>query len=352
MFTEILPVRAPEPTDPRYLDVYVAEVETTRCGPLINHLSIDLPLKQSQGEYIFDLTHLKRVKRTTIRERKDCIADTTDETSSVGCSIDGRPPSMKRRRRNDEIRLEIVLGPVLWLEKLYTSAPDELKTKYELVKVYKCEVPARHAESVEEGIEFSAAWPISFFANKTPESFELRRQVSQEEIEQMRNGMEQAIEDVFCQSNSERNGVVVINPETGQVLARSADEQNFQSVDPGINPLATSVILAIQGVSRLERQAALRHGMDNNTFHSGSYLCTGYDVYTTLEPSVFESMALVHARIRRLVFGCRRSNSVGGLTKMAVHALPGTNHKYRVFACTEESELEKRCVACHNRLNQ
>lgn len=70
-----------------------------------------------------------------------------------------------------------------------------------------------------------------------------------------------------------------------------------------------------------------------------------YDLYTTIEPGVFEAMALVHSRIRRVVFGI--SNCVdGGLggtgMETAVHALP-TNHHYRVFCCAPDSELFRKC---------
>ena len=60
----------------------------------------------------------------------------------------------------------------------------------------------------------------------------------------------------------------------------------------------------------------------------------------TKEPGFFESMALVHARIRRVVF-CN-DNEGGGLSgsssEASIHALPSTNHRYRAFRCVKDNK--------------
>jgi len=92
-------------------------------------------------------------------------------------------------------------------------------------------------------------------------------------------------------------------------------------------------------VSRKERLAAIGLGMDNDSFKNNQYLCTGYDIYLTKEPGIFESMALVHARIRRVVF-CRSSDDGGlggGGNDSSIHSLPSTNHRYRAFRVVEKA---------------
>ena len=44
-------------------------------------------------------------------------------------------------------------------------------------------------------------------------------------------------------------------------------------------------------------------------------------------------MALVHSRVRRVVFGVqdREMGGLGGTTTEGIHSLPGTNHHYRAF---------------------
>ena len=147
------------------------------------------------------------------------------------------------------------------------------------------------------------------------------------------------------------SGVAIVDPGRG-VVSSSCQERKIQllasdahPVDrPGAtknlpdwaNPLRSSIILAIQGVSRKERSTASGKGMDSDDFKNGQYLCTGYDIYVTTEPDIFEAMAITHSRFRRVIYGIRNS-STGGLggtgSTTAVYSLPGTNHHYRVFQC-------------------
>lgn len=63
----------------------------------------------------------------------------------------------------------------------------------------------------------------------------------------------------------------------------------------------------------------------------GSYRLTDTTLYVTLEPCPMCAMAIVHARVRRLVFGAwdPRAGAAGSLTD--VFALPGLNHRVDVF---------------------
>ena len=63
----------------------------------------------------------------------------------------------------------------------------------------------------------------------------------------------------------------------------------------------------------------------------GSYRLTGTTLYVTLEPCPMCAMAIVHARVRRLVFGAwdPRAGAAGSVTD--IFALPGLNHRVDVF---------------------
>jgi tRNA(adenine34) deaminase len=63
----------------------------------------------------------------------------------------------------------------------------------------------------------------------------------------------------------------------------------------------------------------------------GSYRLTGTTLYVTLEPCVMCAAAVVHARVRRLVFGAwdPRAGAAGSITD--VFALPQLNHRVDVF---------------------
>jgi tRNA(adenine34) deaminase len=62
-----------------------------------------------------------------------------------------------------------------------------------------------------------------------------------------------------------------------------------------------------------------------------SYRLTDTILYVTLEPCVMCASAIVHARVRRLVFGAfdPRAGAAGSLTN--VFTLPGLNHRVDVF---------------------
>jgi len=63
----------------------------------------------------------------------------------------------------------------------------------------------------------------------------------------------------------------------------------------------------------------------------GSYRLTDTTLYVTLEPCVMCASAMVHARVRRLVFGAwdPRAGAAGSITN--VFTLPGLNHRVDVF---------------------
>ncbi|HTX05166.1 MAG TPA: tRNA adenosine(34) deaminase TadA [Steroidobacteraceae bacterium] len=63
----------------------------------------------------------------------------------------------------------------------------------------------------------------------------------------------------------------------------------------------------------------------------GSYRLSDTTLYVTLEPCPMCAMAIVHARVRRLVFGAwdPRAGAAGSVTD--IFALPGINHRVDVF---------------------
>jgi tRNA(Arg) A34 adenosine deaminase TadA len=336
---------------PTLVEAYVAIVEPKQCGSLVKQLSRDLPLTQKT----IDLSHLRRVKRTLLPSKnvEGRPATDTEDGELKSEDPDVQQTSKKRQRTtNESVHLEVLLGGVhvidrMILEKGDQCAPAKLLNE---LKILKMHVPARPPESELEWKAFHARWPTTFFPNKTREYREKEMQLSLDEIQQMRRGMEEAIADSLCgDSKKVIKGAVVVSPETGCVIARASDERDVQQL-PSIceqNPLATYILLALQGVSRREREVAIEKGMDSYTFQKGQYLCTGYDIYTTMEPTVFEAMALAHARVRRVVYGSLSPTSLGGISDMSVHALPGTNHHYRTFTCRVDTGLWKQCQGSH-----
>jgi tRNA(adenine34) deaminase len=73
----------------------------------------------------------------------------------------------------------------------------------------------------------------------------------------------------------------------------------------------------------------------------GSYRLTDTTLYVTLEPCVMCAAAMVHARVRRLVFGAWDPRAGGAGSVVNVFTLPGLNHRVDVFG----GVLMEECAA-------
>lgn len=73
----------------------------------------------------------------------------------------------------------------------------------------------------------------------------------------------------------------------------------------------------------------------------GSYRLGGTVLYVTLEPCLMCAAAIIHARVRRLVYGAfdPRAGAVG--SRIDAFALPGLNHRVDVFG----GVLAEECAA-------
>jgi tRNA(adenine34) deaminase len=71
----------------------------------------------------------------------------------------------------------------------------------------------------------------------------------------------------------------------------------------------------------------------------GSYRLTETVLYVTLEPCVMCAAALVHARVRRVVFGAFDAQAGAAGSLIDVFRLPGLNHQVDVFG----GVLEQQC---------
>ena len=118
------------------------------------------------------------------------------------------------------------------------------------------------------------------------------------------------------------------------------------------HPLYTSLCQCIEGVSALIR-GDLKHDEGEEEEYSSvficivfsnsddvmpldQYICTGFDAYMLVEPDVMEAMALVHSRIRRVIFRDKNPQFGGLGSVQSIHGLPNLNHHYRVFQYSSE----------------
>lgn len=349
-FVEILRPSNEDQSDDVTVEAFCISVEPKVCNTLVKELSQCLPTE-------LGFVHLKRVRRLPVPK---------EESNGKDDMIDS-PPA-----KRPKTMLQVLLGTTESLPHLALKRSGERKTAQEpippnkerdpsssevmLDKIleqhgppYTVAIPKRLPQSKQEYEEFNAIWPTQYYPLKTAEYQKQQRALSQEELMKMRQHILQA---------SRGQTVLVVDPQQNQVVGDSNQEKldrrgALSDSPPMENCLATPVLLAIQGISRKERQSQLQQQCDptdNNEYQhkefakrqGQQYLCTGYDMYSFYEPSIFEAMACIHSRLRRLIY-CRhqmvdgshtaRTHAVwtNGCTQHHIHDLPGTNHRYRVF---------------------
>ena len=400
-------------SDPiRILEALCVRVEPRACSRVVKQLSSTLPLEEC-------LFHLKRVRRlpipeknstesvsksTTLAGQKDSNSDTS--TSEAKNDRETRPleidsktsisPERTKKRRKSNFVLEILIGTPSRVYANNEALADDHPVIREFGPLHSVMVPKYEPRSEQEWKEHNASWPTLYHPLKFDEH--KRFALSETELNKIKELMDRCIltksvliadpknhntttttttandsdnENMNCNNDIDLGIVSVSQIERNlqdQISEKSQQHQNRLPVSLlGNNPLATPVLLALQGVSRREREAKVRadgatnievpsNGADSvqkeeEQQQRGQYICTGYDMYSFYEPNVFEAMACLHSRLRRLIYfipspkdeSLDSNNWIDpvawgcGLSKHDVHNLAGTNHNYRAFEYRQSS---------------
>ena len=210
------------------------------------------------------------------------------------------------------------------------------------INVTRQKLPGRPAKTKAERQEWNTSlWPTLFFEEQTLLYKEEKMALTSEEINMMRLGMKEAIKDAVdgrqqwrqwranttCANEKMQQemmasivGAVVFNPQTCSIVSRASEERSLQGMaENGIKPknsistdttdqsakswssfpdesnpmLCTPVLLAIQGVSRNERNIAIGCGMDSTEFQGGQVRRCSECILYLLIVIVFGRFALI-----------------------------------------------------------
>lgn len=255
-------------------------------------------------------------------------SDSGVEENSNACD-DGHPAKKARKMKknakcktkrecgdnSEPYSLDILVGSIVAVDHYLTSRSRSLlsETKTPLSLIFERHdyvqqsLPGRSARTRDELDMWNATmWPTLFFEEKT-EKFKVEQlALTPDEVTMMLNiGMSEAVKDAIIGRRqwtdwSRRRlqveqrdliidpilvcGAVVMNPVDGAIISRAADERRLQGISHDetnnedalisifpdeVSPLCTSILLAIQGVSRRERHAAQGCGMESEEFRKG-----------------------------------------------------------------------------------
>lgn len=213
----------------------------------------------------------------------------------------------------------------------------------------------KHAPASREAFEHHThTWPLIFHASALPtaqaepvsDETEVRVMTAHVRVAVALAKQFELVNDGALLPFSCAHGCVVVDPATARVVADSRMQAAAPSL--GFQSLFHPVMLAIDGVAERDRRrsaavslrkrqrvAADQHKTekDNETGEEEgeTYLCTGYDVYVDREPCVMCAMALVHSRVRRVVFAALNATDGALVSAHRLHTIPSLNHHYRVF---------------------
>ncbi len=130
--------------------------------------------------------------------------------------------------------------------------------------------------------------------------------------------------------------LLMIEPPNDQHFMREALRQAQKAREAGEVPVGAVVVLAGKIIGRAHNQVEL---LKDATAHAemlaltqaeaavGDWRLTECDLYVTKEPCAMCAGALVHTRIRRVIFGCKDPAAGAAGSVMNLLQMPALNHR-------------------------
>ena len=332
-------VRAPPP-GLRLVAGWAAAVEPRRCGALLKELAEAAPVAG----------HLKRVRR-------EAPAAGGEATIRVLLCVAAESHDGARNNDNDDDAEPALPPAVLDAVARYGLQPQRVR------------VPAGPPPDRAAAAEWGVHWPLSVTSCPARADADADA-VPEAEAAAMRAGIAAAEQQAAAAAaaGGRCNGAVIVDPATGAVVAAGRDASlprpgggfaGWREGGAGAHPLRHAVIAALDEAARRDlatyhapttaQAAAELQGLDAagvKRKHEASvalaaprpYLCTGWDCYVVHEPCMMCAMALVHSRVRRVVYA-RPDAAAGALESAArLQEVRSLNHRYDVYCMDAAAE--------------
>ena len=109
------------------------------------------------------------------------------------------------------------------------------------------------------------------------------------------------------------------------VVDESIVAQAYNQPIAAVDPTAHAEVLALRAAAA----------------HAGNYRLTGARLYVTVEPCLMCVGALVHARVREVVFGALEPRTGALVSTVRGHEIPGLNHRITVTGGVLETDCRE-----------
>ncbi|KAJ2309067.1 tRNA-specific adenosine deaminase subunit tad3 [Coemansia sp. RSA 2706] len=283
-------------------DVYIAQIAPTQTARILQFIGKTLPKLDG-------IEHVKRVRR-------DESNTNTHTLLVILCQC----------RMLDRDQLDALIQGTEWAD----------------LEILAGAVPVTPPYTLDQFERWKKVWPVTYrpplklkrpeFSSKEAAYIELCLQ----KVEELKK---QGTED-----NGRAVAVIMGSAQTHKIVAKATDTAAKSG-----NPLDHAVMNCIALVADMElaRLAASSledglsgavptkrlHDTTDSDCDTAGYLCEGLDVFSSKEPCVMCTMALVHSRIGRLFF-VDESRS-GGVSYYNMHSHKALNHRFIAFKCKQ-----------------
>ena len=161
----------------------------------------------------------------------------------------------------------------------------------------------------------SKLWPCKFHEDKQLE--DLLNKKTPEIWGEMKERHEKYVKDLYSDTGTPK--AILVDPKQDcKILEAASKPEEIKQLKHPVMKLITEL------------------GLNTDKLPENGYLCTGLVIYLSKEPCLMCSMALVHARIKR-VFFCSVSKDTGGLISLCrLHTIDSLNHSFQVFKVSHE----------------
>jgi tRNA-specific adenosine deaminase 3 len=319
------------PSKPRnrleLIDMIAVEIDAPDCRTLVPLLSKLLPLPKT-------MCHVKRVRKTHGGKRAmilierihlKTIPDDDDQTNAS-------PRADVREMARQQVK--------------------DIVSKYDTHTLHLARVPKYGPHTREYQERWTKEyWPVVIMM---PDKMTMRErhEIDAAEGRIMRQHMN-TVRALASQQRGIQNACIIVNPVTNTIVGSGVDGSEE-------HPLKHPIFNAVQEVadwqqstwyhtddttSSPQKQSTLKKVLNqpcaldtgDRAGHADlpPYLCTGYDCYVLHEPCTMCAMALVHSRLRRIIYSIEDANGVlssgSHQHHVRLHALKSLNHHFLVY---------------------